>query len=254
MSEEKKILIIQTAFPGDAILTLPFIQELKKNRPGYSIDILCIPATEVIFNASPNVNSVMVLDKKGKHKPVFAFINFLKELKGKKYYCVYSPHRSFRSAIITLSLSAEESYGFDNSSLKFAYKYLVKYDPLAHEVKRNLNFIGTDFNGEKWRILPEINVPQKSKIQVSDYFTERKINKFLAIAPGSVWATKRYPVEYFRQVIEYFSREKFQVILIGGPEDKLLCEELQKNYEKDVHITAGYFSFIDTIELRKSVV
>jgi len=49
MSEEKKILVIQTAFPGDAILTLPLIQELKKKKPEYLIDVLCIPSTVEIL-------------------------------------------------------------------------------------------------------------------------------------------------------------------------------------------------------------
>ncbi|NUM62813.1 MAG: hypothetical protein HUU44_11840 [Ignavibacteriaceae bacterium] len=68
MSEVKKILVIQTAFPGDVILTLPFIQELKKRRNQYLIDVLCIPSTAEIFNASPSVNSTITLDKKGKQK------------------------------------------------------------------------------------------------------------------------------------------------------------------------------------------
>ena len=59
MNFEKKILVIQTAFPGDAILTLPFIQELKKKKPDYLIDVLCIPSTAEIFAASPHVNNVI---------------------------------------------------------------------------------------------------------------------------------------------------------------------------------------------------
>ena len=78
MKEEKKILIIQTAFPGDAILTLPFIQELKKQNPNYLIDVLCIPLTAEIFLAFPYINSVISIDKKGKQKSFFAFIKFIK--------------------------------------------------------------------------------------------------------------------------------------------------------------------------------
>ena len=252
MNEERKILVIQTAFPGDAILTLPFIQELKKQKPDYSVDILCIPSTVEIFEASPHISSVIAMDKKGEQKSILTLIRFVKELKLKNYEIVYSPHRSLRSALIALSLSAKESYGFENSSLKFAYKYPVKYDPSAHEVRRNLEFLGGDFSGEKWRILPEITVPKKSEIKVFEYLTEKKISKFLAIAPGSVWETKKYLFEYFRQIIEYFVMNEYQIILIGGTGDKLLCEELKKNHEKDVHITSGDFSFIDTIELLKN--
>ena len=198
MSEEKKILVIQTAFPGDAILTLPFIQELKKKRAEYSIDVLCIPPTAEIFAASPHVNSVISFDKKGKQKSLFSFVKFLRELKLSNYEIVYCPHRSLRSAIIAMNLSAKETYGFENSSLKFAFKKTVKYDPSAHEVRRNLEFIGDEYQEDKWRIIPEVIVAQESKKKVKRFLIENKIDKFVAIASGSVWETKKYPIEYFQ--------------------------------------------------------
>jgi len=252
MSEKKNILVIQTAFPGDAVLTLPFIQELKKQKPYYSIDVLCIPLTVEIFEASPSINSVIPLDKKGKQKSFFSFLKFLKELKLKNYEIIYSPHRSLRSALIVLSLSGKESYGFENSALKFVYKNSVKYDPSVHEVRRNLEFIDGDFSGEKWRILPEISVSTKSKIKVSEYLSEKKINNFISIAPGSVWETKKYPAEYFKQIIEHFAKNGYQIVLIGGAEDKRLCDTLNNHQEEAVHVAAGDFSFVETIELLKS--
>jgi heptosyltransferase II len=249
MSEAKKILVIQTAFPGDAILTLPFIQELKRKRSEHLIDVLCIPSTLEIFSASPYVNSAIPFDKKGKQKSIVAFIRFIKRLRSNKYEIVYSPHRSLRSALISLNISAKETYGFEKSSLKFAFKKTVKYDPTAHEVKRNLEFIGDDYSVDKWKIIPEIIVSAESKNKVQQFFSENKIDKFVAIAPGSVWETKKYPIEYFKQIVEHFTNLKYQIILIGGTEDKKLCEALKK---ENVFLAAGEFSFIETIELLRS--
>jgi heptosyltransferase-2 len=252
MSEDKKILVIQTAFPGDAILTLPLIQELKKKSPDYLIDVLCIPSTAEIFAASPHVNVIISFDKKGKQKSIFSFIKFLKELKLNKYEIVYSPHRSLRSAIIAMNLSAKETYGFENSSLKFAFKHAVKYDPSVHEVKRNLEFVGDDYSIDKWRIIPETTVTTESKKKVQKFLSENKIEKFIVVAPGSVWETKRYPVEYYKLIIEHFEAVKYQIVLVGGAEDKILCETLKSAEKENVYITAGDFSFVETIELLKS--
>lgn len=252
MSFEKKILIIQTAFPGDAILTLPFIQELKKKNTGYSIDVLCIPSTIEIFAASPYVSNVISLDKKGKQKSVFDFLRFIKELKANNYEIVYSPHRSVRSALIALNLSAKESYGFENSSLKYAFKNTVKYDYSAHEVKRNLEFVGGDYSGDKWRIIPEIAIPKDSEIRVKKFLSDNHIKKFITIAPGSVWETKKYPVDYFSKIASHFIESNYQIVLVGGINDKNLCDNIKKDLENNVFMTAGEFSFIDTIELLKS--
>jgi heptosyltransferase-2 len=252
LNETNKILVIQTAFPGDAILTLPFIQELKKKRSGYLIDVLCIPSTVEIFNASPAVNSVVPFDKKGKQKSFFSFIKFIKELKLKNYEIVYSPHRSFRSALITLNLGAEESFGFDNSNLKFAFKSTVIYNHDDHEVKRNLEFVDGDYSGDKWKIIPEIKSSQEQKEKVQEFLNSNGIKKFIAIAPGSVWETKKYPAENYKSLIDYFVNKSYQIILIGGEQDKTLCESLQTESEKNVFVAAGKFSLIESIELMKS--
>jgi heptosyltransferase-2 len=148
-----------------------------------------------------------------------------------------------------MNLSAKETYGFENSSLKFAFKQTVKYNPSVHEVRRNLEFIGDEYHEDKWRIIPEVIVGQESKQKVRRFLIEKKIDKFVAIAPGSVWETKKYPVEYFKQIVEHFTNLKYQIILIGGTEDKILCEALKK---ENVFLAAGEFSFIETIELLKS--
>ncbi len=251
MSSEKKILVIQTAFPGDAILTLPLIQELKKKNPDYSIDVLCSPSTSEIFSASPYVNQIITLDKKGKQKSVISFFKFVKELKSNNYDVVYSPHRSFRSALITLNLSAKNSFGFDNSSLKYAFKNLVKFEHSQHEVRRNLEFIAGNYEDDKWKIIPEITVSRESETTVKNFLNDNQIKKFIAIAPGSVWETKKYPVEYYKKVVANFIGSDYQVVIIGGSGDKNLCDEFKKDYEKKVFIAAGEFSFIETIELLK---
>lgn len=253
MSEVKKVLVIQTAFPGDVILTLPFIQELKKRRNQYLIDVLCIPSTAEIFNASPSVNSTITLDKKGKQKSFFAFHRFIKNLKLNNYDIVYSPHRSFRSALITLSIGAKESYGFDNSSLKFAFKQTVKYDPSSHEVKRNLAFLGDDFSDDDaWKIIPELKSSAENRIKAEEFLKSNSINKFIAIAPGSIWGTKIYPLEYFKTIVDYFIKNKFQIVTFGSEQDRNLCESLRSEQEKNVFIAAGYFSFTESVELLKS--
>ena len=251
MDVEKKILVIQTAFPGDAILTLPFIQELKKKYQKYLVDVLCIPSTSEIFAASPYVNKSIILDKRGEQKSFFAFLRFVKDLKLNNYEIVYSPHRSFRSAVIALNLSAAISYGFDNSSLPFAYKNIVRYDYSTHEVKRNLNLLGDNYSGDKWKTIPEIIVNQESGMKVKKFLSENQIKNFISIAPGSVWETKKYPTNYYKQIINHFTHLNYQIVLVGGMNENSLCESIRTGSEENVFISAGEFTFIETIELLK---
>jgi len=251
---QEKILVIQTAFPGDAILTLPMIQQLKKRNGNVLIDVICIPSTKIIFEASPYINLVIELDKKGKHKSIFALYKFSRQLRKNNYDAVFSPHRSLRSALITLELNVKETYGFDNSTLKFAYRHIAKYNLSDHEVKRNLSLIGEDYSDEGWKILPEISVPEEIKNKLVHFIkSEIKTEKIIAAAPGSVWQTKVYPAGHFKEIIKHLTEDSYTVILIGGDADKDLCEQIKDSFGDKVLNLAGRFSFIETAELLKHV-
>src|SRR3990172_8753033 len=252
MSRNDRILVIQTAFPGDAILTIPMLQKLKEKNTGSQIDVLAIPSTEEIFSASEYVDRVIIIDKKKKHKGIRGLNKFIKTLKKNSYTKIYSPHRSFRSAYITVKLGVKESYGFDNSSLKYAYNHTIKYEPLRHEVQRNLALVGEIVEDNRWKILPEVRTDEEVKNRINNLLLSNKIeDNFITLAPGSVWETKRYPKENYIELIKLLVGRNENVILIGGNEDQQLCDEIVFGFGDNVKNFSGELSITDTIFLLK---
>ncbi len=215
----ERILVIQTAFPGDAILTLPMIQKLSEKN-NTNIDVIAIPSTEQIFLASPFVNEVFVLRKKSEHKSLLRTIKFARQIKKNNYSLVVSPHRSFRSALINFFVSANDSVCFDKAAFSFLYKRTVHYEENSHEVKRNFDLI--NFSGD-WRISPVIEAQRNSQIleEIKKTVANKKV---AAIAPASVWETKKYPKEYFSEIILQLRRKKYFIVVIGGKSDAELCD------------------------------
>ena len=252
----EKILVIQTAFIGDAVLTLPMIQVLKKSFINSEIHVVCIPSTEEIFSASPYVNKVKVLDKRGNHSSVFSVVKFADELKKENYSRIYSPHRSLRTALLVMLTGIRETFGFTTSSLHHVYKNLIEYKTSHHEVQRNLDLIGYSYSGEEWKILPEINISENEKNKVDEYINYIGINNgYICIAPGSVWNTKIYPVEYIEEIIKYITKNSlYSILLIGGEKDELLCSGIAEKFSGNVYSTAGKFSVIESVEILKRAV
>ncbi|MCJ7554739.1 MAG: glycosyltransferase family 9 protein, partial [Ignavibacteriaceae bacterium] len=251
-TEMEKILVIQTAFIGDAVLTLPMIEKLKEMKNSSIIDVVSIPSTSEIFNSSPFVNEVLLLEKRGKHKSFRGLKSFSNEIKRRNYSRIYSPHRSFRTAIIIMLSGVRETYGFSNSSLKYVYKNIIEYNTSLHEVQRNFDLIGYKYSEDNWKILPKIKASESAKFKVNDYFETNKItNGFVAVSPGSVWATKRYPIEYFIEVISSLVKEGKQVLLIGGDNDKEITFKIKENFKENVFDSTGLFSLVESIELIK---
>lgn len=245
----KKILIIQTAFPGDAILTLPLIQKLSIIEKKSKIDVLCIPQTKIFFENSEYVNKVLVYDKREKDKKILSFLKLMKTIKNEKYDKVVSPHRSLRSTLISYFSKSKETISFDKSAFSFLYKIRIKYDLNKHEVQRNLSLIGV--NEQDWsNNLPQISINKTTQEKIQKILDENSLKKYIVIAPGSVWETKKYPLEYFSKIIDYLLLNNYQIALIGSKQDGNNVN-LLLNKNKNVITFMGELNFIESIEIMK---
>jgi len=126
------------------------------------------------------------------------------------------------------------------------------YNYKEHEVRRNLELIGFRCDDDTWKILPELTIANEKKEKVDGFLIQHKLNNIIAIAPGSVWNTKKYPLEYFGKIIDYFISKFYKVILIGSTKDEIVCNDLSSRFPKDVISVAGRFSIIESIQMLKN--
>jgi heptosyltransferase-2 len=248
----EKILVIQTAFIGDAVLTLPMVQKLTELFPAAIIDVVCIPATAELFKSSPYVNNVFIYDKHVKQKSLYKLWTFAKLLRKTKFNRIYSPHRSFRSSLIVMLSGVRETYGFTNSSFKYVYKNLIEYRPDKHEVQRNLDLIEFKYSEQDWKILPEVKSDEMVRETVQSFLVTFNDQMITAVAPGAVWNTKIFPSDYYCELIKFLRDELYTVILIGSKSNEKLCREIESKFDSGVISTAGKFSVPGTIELLRN--
>lgn len=247
---QEKFLIIQTAFLGDAVLTLPTVEKLKEQYPGVLIDVVAIPGTKEIFENSPFVNEILVLEKRGKHKSIFGIFSFASELRKKKYSRIYSLHRSFRTSLLVLFSGVNITYGFDTASLSLVYKNLITYRKDYHEVKRNLEIIGYNNDNESWKIVPEIKPDKSAEAKAENLLSGIK-NRKIVIAPGSVWETKKYPVDCYIKLAALITGAGYKVVLLGGKEDEELCLKIGKSLPEGIISFAGKLTLTESVYVIK---
>jgi heptosyltransferase II len=248
-----KILIIQTAFIGDAILTLPLIQALKKSFPQSSIDVLVIPRAAELFAHHPAISSIIQYDKRGSDKGLKGLRRMRSILRIRKYDLIIVPHRSLRSAILAWVSKPTAAIGFDRSAGRWLFKYIVRYNSSLHEIERNLSLL------EPLKLPPlEPELPRlfhsNHDVQIVDAMLRdyglNSYGKMVAVAPGTVWNTKRWPAERFAALCEQVASDNIAVILVGGREDEALCNEIRDfAHVKNVFTVAGKLSLLQSGEL-----
>lgn len=187
-----RYLVIQTAFPGDVILTLPMVQALKRARPSSQIDMLVIPSCEPLLQNHPAVSNVIVYDKRGTQSGLGGFLALTKLLRSSEYSAALIPHRSLRSALLARLARIPVRVGFDTSAGSMFMTALIHYDGNAHEWKRNTSLLGglgiLPSGVELPCLYPDKNCAQKIDEALQGLAPGRPI---VGIAPGSVWKTKR---------------------------------------------------------------
>ncbi len=242
-----KILIIQTAFIGDVILTTPLIKNIKKYFSESIIDFLTIPKSANLIEKDLNISELIIFDKNGIDKGYKGFNRLKSKIRNKSYDICICPHRSLRSALLAHSTKANIRIGFDNSVWKGAFNRLIHYDQTKHETQRNLNLLQA-LNVNTADTRPVIYSDKNDEEFVDSIITgnENWTNKNkIVVAPGSVWATKRWPTNHYISVIRKLESESFQVLLVGSEQDFDLCNEIKGKSEHAINF-AGKFTLRQT--------
>ena len=65
MNALDKILVVQTSFLGDAVLTTPLLAALRRLFPQAELSVLCTPQAKSIFVGNPNADAIITDDKRG---------------------------------------------------------------------------------------------------------------------------------------------------------------------------------------------
>jgi heptosyltransferase-2 len=233
----KNVLIIHTAFIGDIILATPLIPAIKNSFPNCMIDFLTIPISANLLEKDTNIHNLIIFDKRGIHKGIKGLRKILQQIQDNSYDTCICPHRSLRSAIIAKLSNTNQCVGFNNSSWSKAFTHIVKYDQTMHETLRNLSLlkaIGIDSNETR----PVIVEDENDIHIVYSLMKEKNIGKkkIIAVAPGSVWPTKRWPKEYFIDLINKLEKNEFKIVLTGGEKDITLCNEIIKECQAAISI------------------
>jgi len=245
----KKILVIQTAFIGDVVLATSLIENLHQQFPASKIDILVRKGNESLFHAHPFLNQVLVWDKK--NNKYHNWVALLFKIRSCKYDVVINAQRFAATGAWTALSNAKIKIGFDKNPFSFLFTHAVVHqfsEKGQHEIDRNHQLLSSLFESKV--AMPKLYPTESDEMAVIHY----QQSPYLCIAPASVWFTKQFSLEKWVGLINALPF-KGPIYLIGGPGDKLLCDQiLQKINHKSVVNLAGRLSFLASAALQKKAV
>ncbi len=253
MNQRKNILVFQTAFLGDVILTLPMIQTLRETYPAATIDVVTTPKASEFVRNHPAVSSVIPFDKRQRQKGLRGILALAIVLRKRGYDTALVPHRSFRTAAVIGLSGIPETITFSTSAGKMFYRTTVPYNRDQHEVERNLALLAPLGITVPAKVLPKLYPSEDDRRFITKLLFDREIvrhERMIAVAPGSVWNTKRWLPERFAELALMLANKGYEVLIIGGNEDRpwgTLITETARH--KHVHNVTGDLTLMQSAEL-----
>jgi heptosyltransferase-2 len=214
-------LVIQTSFLGDTVLTTPLLAYLA-NRG--AVDVVVTPMSAALLANHPAVSDIIVYDKRGRDKGVLGFARMAARLRRNRYAAAYHAQGSMRSGALSYVARVPERVGFLSSAGRHFYTRRVDYIENEHHASRLLRLAmapGAIPSAERLR--PRLYPGDAERAAVDALLTEHGWSgePFVALAPGSVWPTKRWP--QYAALAELLDA---RVAIIGSGADSTLASEI----------------------------
>lgn len=246
-------LVIQTSFLGDLVLTTPLLAELALRGP---VDVVVTPASAPLLANHPAVRDVIVFDKRGADRGLLGLWRFARSLRSREngeprtITAAYLAQGSVRSAVVALIAGIRERIGFDSSAGRLLYSRRVHYRADQHHAERLWRLAA----GDAPNPLPETIRPrlypgatERAEVDALLRNVPRDGAPMLALAPGSIWGTKRWP--HFAPFAAHIA-PLFRIVVVGGKDDTTLATEIIRAAGTERVIDAtGRLSLLASAEL-----
>ena len=219
MTSAQTIYIVQTAFLGDVVLTLPLCAALRDLFPGARIIFITTPLAAEFLRGLSVVDEVVAFDKRRDHRSISSLRALASSIRADGPTVAIVPHKSLRSALFVQSLRADVVVTFKDALTRWIATHAVKYPVRAHDTDRHLALLQPLLPlGSR---IPEVSSLLPIDLRASD--ESNSINVWdanstaprIVLAPATVWPTKQWPVERMRDLAERCLHEGYQVVVIG---------------------------------------
>ena len=237
-------LVVQTSFLGDMVLTTPLFAYLAKSG---AVDVVCTPAAAALIANNPAIREVIPYDKRGAERGARGFARLASRLREKNYDAAYMAQGSVRSGALAATAWIADRVGFATSAGRLFYTTRIAPIDNMHHAARLLS-LGTrnPLRATSARELQPHLYPGEKERTAVDALVNGALGPFVALAPGSVWATKRWP--FYADLAKSLAKDA-TIIVVGAEADRPLAAEIVAATNGEAVDATGRLSLLASAEL-----
>ena len=220
-----RIGLWNTAFLGDAVLTLPLAQTLRRAYPTAILDFYVRGGLEPLFASHPLFTNVYGVHKK--NKSLCSILTMGKAIQKREYSLWVAAHSSLRTGMISALSRAPSRIGYSETLLHRLWftKTTSRRFTELDEIERLLE-LARAAEGTELEFAPHFVVSDEANKEADAFFAKVALQApaVIGLHPGSVWETKRWPAESFAEVGRLALEAGAAVIVFAGPGEEGLAQ------------------------------
>ena len=231
LAPHPRILLVQTGFLGDIILTTPLVAALRRQHPRAEITMLVTPAGAPLVSAHPGLDRVLVDDKRGRGRGLGGLARLVRRLRAERFSLAIAAHKSVRTAIALRAAGIPRRVGFASAPGARFYTDRVERPADAHDRDRLLRLLAPlaiatepDAGAQPWIAMDEATRERARRLLAPFHADGRPL---VAVCPGSAWRTKRWPAASFGALVRRLEADGDRCLLLGAPDERTLTAAVQ---------------------------
>ncbi len=235
-SEIKQILIRATNWVGDAVITLPALESVRKTFPDSRLTVLARPWVQAVYENHPAVDRVIPYPKgRNPGERLFQFHKVIKEVRSQSYDLALLFQNAFEAALLTYLAGIKYRAGFNTDGRGFLLTHAVRRNAeilKQHQVEYYL-YILRSLGWEVESKDPLLYIADRDTETVREQLASRDIQYhdfILCISPGAMYGpAKRWPPDRFAAVADRaVAQWGAKVVIIGSTGEKEICEAVRR--------------------------
>lgn len=225
-----KFLVIRLSSIGDIVLTTPVVRCLKKQIATAEVHYLTKASFRPILEANPYIDKIHCL--KDDLNAV------IEELRGEDYDYVIDLHHNFRTVKVKRGLQ-KKAFSFNKLNIEKWWYTNFKRNRMAdvHIVDRYLDTLKA-FGVRNDGAGLDYFIPATDELKPNDIPTSHQAG-YVGLVIGAALATKKLPFHKLKAVCEM---ARHPLILLGGPEDAAVAEQLAAIDPVKIYNACGKFN------------
>ena len=227
-ADRRPILVVPYMWIGDFVRCHSVVKLLKDRYPARPVDVLSTTLCAPLADYMPELRQAIVVDLPRKRLSYKEHAALAGRLKRENYGTALIMPRTWKAALAPFLAGIPERIGWLGEwrfGLLNDLRFGEKQRPRMIDQCAALALPREAPHATEWP-LPELRVPPTEIDGWRERMGLRGVQPAVALAPGAVGPSKRWPVESYAEVARRLAAAGIAVWVVGGPGEKPLAAEI----------------------------